>query len=35
LPIAGGLGGFGPGTDWKRRLLDLEGAFYSEKSSPR
>ncbi len=26
LPISGGLGGFGPGTDWKRRLLDLEGA---------
>lgn len=26
LPIAGGLGGFGPGPDWKRRLLALEGA---------
>lgn len=35
LPIAGGLGGFGPGPDWKQRLLDLEGALYSEKPSPR
>jgi len=26
LPAAGGLGGFGPGTTWKRRLLVLEGA---------
>ena len=25
LPAAGGLGGFGPGTTWKRRLLVLEG----------
>lgn len=27
LPAAGGLGGFGPGTTWKRRLLALEGAI--------
>lgn len=25
LPVAEGLGGFGPGSDWKRRLLALEG----------
>ncbi|MBC7221227.1 methylated-DNA--[protein]-cysteine S-methyltransferase [Candidatus Bipolaricaulota bacterium] len=26
LPAGGGVGGFGPGPDWKRRLLALEGA---------
>jgi methylated-DNA-[protein]-cysteine S-methyltransferase len=26
LPAAGGVGGFGPGPEWKRRLLALEGA---------
>lgn len=35
LPMTGGLGGFGPGLQWKRWLLDLEGARYSEKPSPR
>jgi len=35
LPAAGGVGGFGPGPDWKRRLLSLENARYSEKPSPR
>lgn len=35
LPATGGVGGFGPGPDWKRRLLALENARYSEKPSPR
>ncbi len=35
LPASGGLGGFGPGPEWKGRLLSLEGVRYSEKSSPR
>ncbi|QAA77273.1 MAG: Methylated-DNA--protein-cysteine methyltransferase [Candidatus Bipolaricaulis sibiricus] len=26
LPAGGGLGGFGPGLEWKERLLALEGA---------
>lgn len=34
LPGGGGLGGFGPGVDWKRRLLALEGS-YRVNSSPR
>lgn len=34
LPGGGGLGGFGPGVDWKRRLLALEGS-YRVNASPR
>lgn len=34
LPAGGGVGGFGPGPDWKRRLLALEGV-YRENPSPR
>jgi O-6-methylguanine DNA methyltransferase len=31
----GGLGGFGPGLDVKRRLLELEGALVKPETEPR
>lgn len=32
---ARGLGGFGPGLEWKRRLLALEGVRWEEPPVPR